>query len=131
MIKPPPPELTQKELERECERNSIRLFVLPPRSPKLNVCVERTQRTYREEFYDITDVPPRTMPELNKELRRWEYVYKCIRPHQALGYKTPLRFLKDNGITDDYKNPPPVCLICPEPIHSLRIVAVKAKLLLG
>ena len=92
------------EFERECERNSIRLFVLPPRSPKLNGCVERAQRTHREEFYDITDVPW-TVPELNKELRRWEYVYNCIRPHQALGYKTPLQFLKDNGIINDYKNP--------------------------
>jgi len=37
---------------------------------------------------------PWTVPELNKELRRWEYVYNCIRPHQALGYKTALAVLK-------------------------------------
>ena len=93
------------EFERECERNSIKLFVLPPRSPKLNGCVERAQRTHREEFYDITDVSW-TVPELNKELKQWEYVYNCIRPHQALGYKTPLQFLRDNGIIDKYQKPP-------------------------
>ena len=78
------------EFERECECRGIKLFVLPQRSPKLNGCVERAQRTHREEFYELCDVVPWTVPELNKELRRWEYVYNCIRPHQALGYKTPL-----------------------------------------
>ncbi|TFG73966.1 MAG: hypothetical protein E4H21_11610, partial [Thermodesulfobacteriales bacterium] len=47
-----------------------------------------------------------TVPELNKELRQWEYVYNCIRPHQALGYKTPLQFLRDKGIIDKYQKPP-------------------------
>lgn len=93
------------EFERECESRGIKLFVLPPRSPKLNGCVERAQRTHREEFYDITDVSW-TVPELNKELRQWEYVYNCIRPHQALGYKTPLQFLRDKGIIDKYQKTP-------------------------
>jgi len=36
-------------------------------------------------------------------LQKWEKVYNCIRPHQALNYKTPLQFLKDNGIvSSDY-----------------------------
>ncbi len=93
------------EFERECECRGIKLFVLPPRSPKLNGCVERAQRTHREEFYDITDVSW-TVPELNKELRRWEYVYNCIRPHQALGYKTPLQFLRDKALLINTKTPP-------------------------
>jgi putative transposase len=87
------------EFEEECERRKIRLFVLPPKSPKLNGSVERAQRTHREEFYEIYDCPW-NVSELNPELRHWEYVYDCIRPHQALGYKTPLQFLKDNGIVD-------------------------------
>ena len=31
----------------------IRLFVLRPRSPKLNGCVERAQSTHTEEFYEV------------------------------------------------------------------------------
>jgi hypothetical protein len=46
-----------------------------------------------------------TVPELNKELKKWGYTYNCVRPHQALGYKTPLQFLKNNGIINDYSNP--------------------------
>jgi hypothetical protein len=39
--------------EEECQRRKIRLFVLPPKSPKLNGCVERARRTHTEEFYEV------------------------------------------------------------------------------
>ncbi|MBI4296793.1 MAG: transposase, partial [Chloroflexi bacterium] len=29
-----------------------------------------------------------------RELLQWETVYNTIRPHQALGYLTPLKFLQ-------------------------------------
>jgi putative transposase len=90
------------DFEEECERRKIRLFVLPPKSPKLNGCVERAHRTHTEEFYEVYEVPW-NVTELNPELRRWENIYNCVRPHQALNYKTPLQFLKDNGIvSSDY-----------------------------
>jgi putative transposase len=85
------------DFEEECQRMKIRLFVLPPKSPKLNGSVERAQRTHTEEFYEVYDCPW-TVSELSPELRHWEYVYDCVRPHQSLGYKTPLQFLKDKGI---------------------------------
>jgi transposase InsO family protein len=43
------------EFEGACQERGIRLFVLPPRSPKLNGCVERAQRTHTEEFYECTE----------------------------------------------------------------------------
>lgn len=90
------------DFEEECLRRKIRLFVLPPKSPKLNGCVERAHRTHTEEFYEVYEVPW-NVTELNPELRRWENIYNCVRPHQALNYKTPLQFLKDNGIvSSDY-----------------------------
>ena len=94
-----------RDFETECQRRSLRLFVLPPRSPKLNGSVERAQRTHTEEFYQVYDCPW-TVAELNTELKNWEYTYNCLRPHQALEYKTPLQFLKDNGIVVTY--PPPL-----------------------
>lgn len=94
-----------RDFETECQRRSLRLFVLPPRSPKLNGSVERAQRTHTEEFYQVYDCPW-TVAELNTELKNWEYTYNCLRPHQALQYKTPLQFLKDNGIVVTY--PPPL-----------------------
>lgn len=92
------------DFEEECQRRNLRLFVLPPKSPKLNGHVERAHRTHTEEFYEVYDCAW-NVTDLNPELRQWEYVYNCIRPHQALNYKTPLQFLKDNGIvSSDYSS---------------------------
>src|SRR3990172_642634 len=82
----------QAQFEQACQDCHVRLFALPPRSPKLNGCVERAQRTHTEEFYEVTDFPLQ-MPALNQQLLAWERVYNTVRPHQALGYLTPLQFL--------------------------------------
>ena len=78
--------------EQACQERGVKLFVLPPRSPKLNGCVERAQRTHTEEFYEVNDFPLE-ITALNRELLAWEHIYNTIRPHQALGYLTPLQFL--------------------------------------
>jgi transposase InsO family protein len=82
----------QDAFEELCERRGIMLFVLPPRSPKLNGHVERAQRTHTEEFYEVTDASFE-IGELNPALMQWERVYNSIRPHQALDYLTPKAFL--------------------------------------
>ena len=92
------------EFEEECQRRSIQLFVLPPKSPKLNGAVERAHRTHTEEFYEVSECSW-NVGELNRELREWEYVYNCVRPHQALDYKTPLQFLKEKGIVKTNYSP--------------------------
>jgi len=79
--------------EEECQKRGIKLFVLPPRSPKLNGAVERAHRTHTEEFYEVTG-SSFDLPELRGELLEWEQVYNGVRPHQALGYLTPLKFLE-------------------------------------
>jgi len=79
--------------EEACQKRGIKLFVLPPRSPKLNGAVERAHRTHTEEFYEVTD-SSFNLSELREELLEWEQVYNTISPHQALGYVTPLKFLE-------------------------------------
>jgi putative transposase len=76
------------DFEAACRDRRLRLFVLPPRSPKLNGCVERAQRTHTEEFYEVTPCSW-LIPQLNRELQVWERTYNTVRPHQALGYLTP------------------------------------------
>ena len=79
--------------EEECQRRGIKLFILPPRSPKLNSGVERAHRTHTEEFYEVTE-SSFDIPELRGELLEWEKIYNTVRPHQALGYLTPVKFLE-------------------------------------
>ena len=81
------------EFEQACQQRGLHLFVLPPRSPKLNGAVERANRTHTEEFYQVTACSLE-MKQLNRELRSWERVYNTVRPHQALGYLTPQQFLR-------------------------------------
>lgn len=77
------------EFERTCKNLGILLYVLPPRSPKLNGCVERFNRTTREEFWrwytGLTTVAATTAA-----LQRWTSRYNAIRRHASLGYRTPL-----------------------------------------
>ena len=85
------------DFETACAARGIRLFVLPPRSPKLHGAVERANRTHTEEFYEITDAEPE-LEAFQAALLAWEVVYNTIRPHQALGYLTPAEYLASVGI---------------------------------
>jgi len=80
------------EFEQACQQRGLHLFVLPPRSPKLNGAVEHANRTHTEEFYQVTPCSLE-MKKLNRELRHWEKIYNTVRPHQSLGYLTPHQFL--------------------------------------
>jgi transposase InsO family protein len=81
------------QFEQECQAQKIPLFVLPPRSPKLNGHVERANRTHREEFYEVYDVDL-DLEEHNRQLAKWEHVYNYIRPHESLDYLTPYQYYR-------------------------------------
>jgi len=81
------------EFELACQQKGLPLFVLPPKSPKLNAHVERAHRTHHEEFYQVHAASDQ-LPVLNQQLQEWERTYNCVRPHQSLGYLTPLEFLR-------------------------------------
>ena len=84
------------EFETACQERGLALFVLPPRSPKLNGHVERANRTHRQEFWELYD-GELDLPPLQAALRAWEETYNHARPHQALGYQTPAEFLATLG----------------------------------
>lgn len=81
------------EFERACQAREIALYVLPPRSPKLNGRVERLNGTVRREFWECYD-GDLELPALQTALRAWEEQYNTARPHQALGYETPSAVLR-------------------------------------
>jgi hypothetical protein len=81
------------DFELECQKRNVRLFVLPPRSPKLNGCVERAHRTHDEEFYQVYWMTY-TVEGIRTAQEEWQYIYNHERPHQALGYLTPSQFLE-------------------------------------
>lgn len=79
--------------EYECQARGIQLFVLPPRSPKLNGAVERANRTHTEEFYEVTD-SDFELTDLRAKLLAWEKICNTYEPNQALDYLTPWEHLQ-------------------------------------
>ena len=80
------------EFEVACHDLGIALYVLPPRSPKLNGRVERLNGTCRREFWEWYD-GELDLPSLQAALLDYERYYNTQRLHQALGYQTPAQTL--------------------------------------
>ncbi len=80
------------EFEQLCADRQLTLFVLPPKRPQLNGAVERSQSTWRYEFYACHDLPSRLI-ELQAEVDRFAHHFNHVRPHQALGDLTPAQYL--------------------------------------
>lgn len=79
--------------EAACHERGIALYVLPPKSPKLNGTVERMQETWRGEFYEAYELPW-TIAELRPLVQRFQDLYNTYRPHDSLRKKTPARYLR-------------------------------------
>ncbi len=83
------------DFEAAAADRGIPLFVLAPRSPKLNGRVERINGTWRQEFYDLFDLPS-SLRALRPHVMRQRRLYNHVRPHQALGQLTPAEYLRRN-----------------------------------
>ena len=83
----------KKHFEDACHELGLRLFVLPPRSPKLNGRVERAHRTHLDEFYSAYPIDF-SSPSLNQVLEEWERIYNRVRPHLALDNLTPQEYIQ-------------------------------------
>ena len=80
-----------KHFEEACKEKGIKLFVLPPKSPKYNGCVERRNGSFRYEFYQIID-DSYDLSSLRRNLEAFTAMFNRVRPHQALDYMTPIAY---------------------------------------
>jgi putative transposase len=80
------------EFEHACADKKLPLYVLPPRSPKLNGAVERGNGAWRYEFYACVDLPLR-LDKIDKMVEAFQHLYNHHRPHGALAGKTPAQYL--------------------------------------
>ncbi len=62
-----------------------------PNYPQGNGRIERSFRTDEEEFYQVEELPA-DLGGQQAALLSWNRIYEQVRPHQALGYKTPQQF---------------------------------------
>ena len=78
--------------EQACEELRIPLYVLPPRRPQYNGCVERANDTTRVEFWNLYD-GEFTVEAANRALADYQHFHNHVRPHQALDWLTPNEYL--------------------------------------
>ena len=78
--------------ERSCAELNLTHYHNYPRSPKMNACVERFNRTLNEEFLQYHKQLMRDDPKkFNDELIDWLLWYNGERPHYSLGQVSPFK----------------------------------------
>ena len=80
------------EFEAACRDLGLTLFVLPPRSPRLNGCVERANDASRTEFWALYS-GELTVAEAAPALAKFQHFHNTVRPHMSLDWKTPFEYL--------------------------------------
>ncbi len=81
----------EKEFSSQLQKDEIIHFWSNNATPTDNPRVERSHLTDEKEFYQRGNIY-KTFEEQQKALKEWEHIYNYIRPHQALGYLTPMEF---------------------------------------
>ena len=80
------------EFEQACAKKNLPLYLLPPRSPKLNGGVERCNGAWRYEFYACVELPLR-IDKITPFVDAFQHLYNHHRPHGALAGLTPAQYL--------------------------------------
>ena len=83
----------QAKFHWHVEDQGIRHVYIKPRTPRLNGKVERSQRTDKDEFYQVLSYTDDV--DLNHKLAEWEDFYNYCRPHTSLNGKTPYEVLRE------------------------------------
>lgn len=81
----------QKEFREVLKKDNVFHFNSNKGTPTDNPRVERSHLTDEVEFYQRGGFR-KTFEEQAKAIKEWEYFYNWKRPHQALGYLTPIAF---------------------------------------
>lgn len=83
----------EKDFAKHLDNTAVFHFYSGVGTPTDNPRVERSHLTDDQEFYHQGNIE-KTFDAQREALRKWEYTYNYIRPHQALGYLTPIEFYR-------------------------------------
>jgi len=80
-----------KLFQEELRRLNIAQYFSRPHTPKDNPVCEKFNQTLQQEFIQLGNMTADCV-EFNRLLTEWLVEYNFVRPHQALGYSTPIQF---------------------------------------
>lgn len=81
----------QRHFEKACQKLGLNRYYSRVRQPKDNPICERFNRTLKEEFICLGNLTT-DVKSFNTRLTNWLIEYNFYRPHQSLGYMTPIGF---------------------------------------
>lgn len=81
-----------KEFERTCEEWGLSLYVFLPKWPDCNDVIERGNQTFREKFYNRSNLLVNNITERNPELEKVMWKYNNYRSHFRLKGITPMEY---------------------------------------
>jgi putative transposase len=90
-------EFTSQVLDRWAYENGVQLHFITPGRPMENGYIESFNGKFRDEclnenwFLDLADA--------RQKIAAWKWDYNHVRPHSALGYLTPMEFVKSWAAT--------------------------------
>ena len=84
------PEFISQELQTWCKTNGVELHWIEPGKPTQNAYIERFNGTFRREVLNAHTF--RSLGHTRQLVAEWLVEYNTERPHQALGFMTPVEF---------------------------------------
>jgi transposase InsO family protein len=85
------------DFDKHMKKRKIPHYFSYPHCPKINGCVERFNRTLKEEFvYNNLDVID-DMETFRRRLSEYLIFYNTERPHKTIGLKSPIDYLISEG----------------------------------
>ena len=82
-----------KHFDEATEEELITHYFSHPYCPKENAHVERKIQTTKYELWAFKEA--HTVKDLNGLVDDWNYTYNYVRPHQSLGYLTPMEYYQE------------------------------------
>lgn len=80
----------KRYFRQSCQKLNLNRYYSRPHAPKDNPVNERFNRTLEDEFIGLGNYTSNIV-EFNKRLTEWLIEYNFKRPHESLGYETPIK----------------------------------------
>lgn len=87
------PENISKHFKNWADIHGIVIQYIQPGKPAQNAYIERFNHSYREEILDMYLF--KNIQEAQSLTNKWVTHYNYVRPHEALGFKTPMQLINN------------------------------------